>query len=166
MPMKSIPLSGRKGAGKFALVSDVDFAALSQFKWYLGTGGYAIRTFRSASGKEGSLAMHRQVAGCDHGLDAVPRNGDRLDCRRSNLRIGSRSETLHHATRPYATNRTSGLLGCHKSKGRFRARISVNGVRVSLGLYATAAEAKAAYDAANVRAYGTIPKERIAGDKV
>ncbi len=42
---KQIPLSGRRGQGKFALVDDQDFELLLPYRWRLNSKGYAIRSY-------------------------------------------------------------------------------------------------------------------------
>jgi hypothetical protein len=74
--------------GMFALVDDVDADVGVGIKWHLSSTGYAINT----AGK--GLALHRVIGlriGEVEGMDIDHRNGDRLDCRRQNLRVCTRS---------------------------------------------------------------------------
>lgn len=73
-------------------------------------------------------------------------NGVRGDNRWCNLRNVTRSENQHNFGRPNR-NGSTGYLGVsfHKSRGMFRATITINGVSRHIGHYPTAALAHEAY---------------------
>jgi hypothetical protein len=77
-------------------------------------------------------------------------NGDRADNRWANLREVSTSVNAQNARRPRTRNK-SGLLGVFPKREKFAAQICIEGKKVSLGSYATAQEAHAAYIAAKRR---------------
>ena len=81
---------------------------------------------------------------CDH-ID-----GDRLNNRRSNLRICSHAENCRNKGRQ--TNNTSGVTGVtrHKSTERWKAGIVVNGEYLYLGLFETIESAAEARRAAEI----------------
>ena len=74
-------------------------------------------------------------------------NGNRADNRISNLREATRAENSQnvHAAR---RDNTSGYLGVHKDRGRWNARIKVNGKYKHIGCFATPEDAHLAYLAA------------------
>ncbi len=72
-------------------------------------------------------------------------NGIRNDNRIANLRPVSRRVNLQNIRAPRSDNRSSGMLGVEARGRRFRARIQVDGAVVSVGTFATAAEAHIAY---------------------
>jgi hypothetical protein len=82
------------------------------------------------------------------------RNGNRADNRWVNLRPATSRQNAHHTIWP----NSHGFKGVNKqSRCRSRpyiARINVNGVRRSLGYYATAEEAYAVYCKAADEAFG------------
>lgn len=84
--------------------------------------------------------------GVDH------RDGDTSNDRWTNLRCATQSQNGGNMRRP-VTN-TSGFKGAVLSKGKYTARIRVNQKRISLGVFATAAEAHAAYVAAAQKEFG------------
>ena len=103
--MKRIPLT----QGKFALVDDEDFEALSQFKWRAkhcpdgrrpekSSKWYACRTeIRKRgpkAGKKKEVYMHRFLMDAPRGKVVDHLNGDGLDNRRANLRICTQKENL------------------------------------------------------------------------
>lgn len=83
--MKRIAL---KNSDKFAVVDDVDFDYLSQFNWF-DTNGYALANMMGRR-----VYMHRAVANTPDDMDTDHINRDKLDNRRRNLRVCSRSENL------------------------------------------------------------------------
>ncbi len=109
----------------------------------LAAGGYLLGTFLGRR-----YYVHRLIW-CwvngdwpDKDIDHI--NGVRSDNRLSNLRAASRSENLQNRKSASARSST-GLLGVKRNRNRFQARISVNGRNISLGCFATAEMAHAAY---------------------
>jgi hypothetical protein len=95
-----------------------------------------------------SIPMHRFILRDFSSKDIDHVNGDGLDNQKHNLRPCERWQNAHN--RGLGLNNTSGFKGVHfmKSTRRWRARIGINGRRISLGLYGTALEAANAYDEA------------------
>ena len=84
--MARIYLSGKRGKGKYALVDSEDFALYGHMKWHLSDTGYALRRVK-VNGKNVTYRLHRLIAGADSDEIVDHINRDRLDNRRSNLRI-------------------------------------------------------------------------------
>lgn len=85
---------------------DVQLAKLS---WQLNSTGYVRRTIRlRGSGKHRTLLMHRFIMGEPEGKVVDHINGDKLDNRRCNLRIGTQSDNLRNRK---STKHTSKYLG-------------------------------------------------------
>src|SRR5262249_55618305 len=109
--MQHIPLS----QGQIAFVDDDDFAPVSQYHWcYRGERnsgqGYAIRHDKDGK-KYRTVYLHRAIMGPvppEH--EVIFRNGDRLDCRRENLRVVSKQEARQHHQRA-RSNSKSGIKG-------------------------------------------------------
>jgi hypothetical protein len=76
-------------------------------------------------------------------------NGNRFDNRISNLREATSAENMQNI-RKAPKNSSHGFLGTSfdSEKNKWRARIRVNGVKISLGRFNTPQEANAAYIAA------------------
>jgi len=152
--MKEIPLT----QGLVALIDDAEFEKLNQFKWYAGRGGktfYAKRNVLKQNGKKTTIRMHRIILGIpnDKQVDHIDGNG--LNNQRVNLRSCTNAENMRNRHGLTASN-TSGYRGVswNKSRGKFQARIRVNGLAVYLGRFTTAVEASGVFDAAAQKHYG------------
>jgi hypothetical protein len=78
-------------------------------------------------------------------------NGVKTDNRLCNLRDVSKAVNQQNKHRPQS-NSTSGVLGASKlSNGKWRANIRAGGKNIYLGVFATAEDAGAAYQAAKQR---------------
>ena len=137
--------------GRFALVDPQDHEKLNKYPWYYGFRGYAMRSKIMPNGKRKTVSMHREIlSAADHEeVDHI--NGDRLDNRRSNLRVLGRSANLHNR----GAYGPSGLKGVSwdKRKKRWRAEIGKGGLRAWLGYHPTKAAAEAAYRKASKKLY-------------
>lgn len=79
--MAEIPLSGKNGAGKFAIVDDEDIEKVMAYKWHLSDSGYAVNRTRGKT-----VRMHRLVNGTPEGMVTDHINRNPLDNRKANLR--------------------------------------------------------------------------------
>lgn len=87
--MAYIKLSGKRGKGQRTLVDDSTLKQYGHLTWYLSDTGYAVR--RTG---EGTIRLHRLVAGTPEGLFTDHKNHDRLDNRASNLRVVTQAENM------------------------------------------------------------------------
>lgn len=126
--MKNILLSGRLGKGKSTKVDDDDYEKYNHLVWHLSDTGYAVRK----SGK--TVRLHRLIMDCPEGMVIDHLNGDKLDNRKSNLRICTQSENAKnmHNVKGYSYD---------KSKNKYVVRYR----NKFYGRYATEEEAKKAY---------------------
>jgi hypothetical protein len=140
--MKKIPLT----QGQFATVDDEDFDMVSSCRWHY-THGYA-KSYKGGY-------MHRMILSAKDGEIIDHINGDKLDNRRSNIRLANKS--LNGINRGLNKNNTHGFKGINFFKGRrkpWAARIKVNRKYICLGYYFTKEEAGAAYVAASKKYFG------------
>ncbi|MGB8422197.1 HNH endonuclease [Paraburkholderia sp.] len=141
--MKLINLS----KGFVAMVDDYDFEDLSQFPWHVTAQGYAART--TPRPNQTQEKMHRRIMSLKQGdpLQVDHINGDRLDNRRSNLRICSGTQNMQNQ-RIHCDNKSGykGVRWCPWSKKKWMASIQANrGHQIYLGYYDTAEEAHEVY---------------------
>lgn len=146
--MKIIPLT----RGKKTIIDDQDFDRISKYKWCIHCDSYAVT---SINGK--IVMMHRFLLKTPEGFDTDHINGNKLDNRRSNLRIVTRSQNMAN-TRIRRSNK-SGYKGVfyfkfgHRSK-RWKAKIKVNYKMIDLGYFLTKEEAAKVYNLAAVKHFG------------
>lgn len=133
------------------LVSPQDRPLVDEFAWTLtaalaGTA-YAYSE-RFADERCSSRYLHRAVLTPPTGnvVDHINRNG--LDCRRSNLRAASHKDNIRNASLTRRSDTGLKGVGYSQSRGKYRARIMIDGRDHHLGYFANAAEAGRAYDAA------------------
>lgn len=141
-------LSVHAGKGKTVgvKVDNEDYSHLSQWTgWQLNhPKGYVRRTVRKDKGKYGNIYMHRLLCGATGDCEVDHINGDRLDNRKQNLRIVSRSENLLNRRVPSSIS-TTGYIGVERHRDKFAARIRIKGKRIFIGNFNTAEEASEAY---------------------
>lgn len=142
------------------LVDDEDALKVSSLKWYVdrkaGSRGqhYFRRCYVVETGKQSTISLHRFIMGCVRGdgkyVDHI--NHNTLDCRKSNLRVCSRTENTRNLTRKNSPYGYKGVAKYYKTSKNFYGVINrrINGKMVvwKLGLYKTAEEAAIAYDKA------------------
>lgn len=101
-----IDLTGRHAIGKHctAVVDAADFNRVAAFNWKAkpnasGKRVYAARSMNLPDGRCVLIRLHRFILDIAPGepVDVHFINGDPLDCRRANLRVSSRSETVRNA---------------------------------------------------------------------
>jgi hypothetical protein len=157
--MMTIALSGKKAAGRVALVDDEDYDLISPHRWRVWErkdsrrlhGPYAYTTL-SVAGSPVDTFMHKLITGwplTDH------KNHDGLDNQRANLRPATSAQSQQNR-RPVLGS-SSKYKGVHwyRQSRKWRAKIQVNGVSYYLGLHASEEEAALAYNAAALQAFGT-----------
>ena len=148
--MQHIPLS----QGQIALVDDDNFARVSQYHWcYRGERnsgqGYAIRHDKDGK-KYRTVYLHREIMGPvppEH--EVIFRNGDRLDCRRENLRLVTKQEARQHHQRA-RSNSKSGIKGIsyNRRPRTWSVDIYRDGQVWRVGTFFTLKDAQEAYDRA------------------
>ena len=154
---REIPLS----QGQVALVSAHRFEELNSSKWcamfeLCTKSFYAVRKVKRSDGKKRLLRMNRYILGLDFGDkrqgDHV--NHDTLDNRDENLRICTPSENL--CNKGITQRNTSGFKGVYwsKQKGKWHARIGLNGKKINLGFFSNPEDAYKAYCAAAKEVHG------------
>lgn len=155
---KLIPLGGKNGKGKFAIVDDEDYEWAIQQKWYL-VKGYAQRTQRYG-GKQITIYLHREIVKRqgweidDMQIDHA--NHNKLDNIRKNLRIATPQQNSRNRKGPMAHSK-SGFLGVSpvSFSNQWRACIGIGEHNnITIGLFDTPEKAALARDWAASHYFG------------
>jgi hypothetical protein len=133
--MIKIPLTGKRGIGKFALIDNEDFDKIKQYKWHLETTGYPTRSYRvhytRFNQKLHSLIMGKNPEGkiVDHA------NQNQLDNQKSNLRFVTHSENSLNQKR--RKDNTSGYRGIswNKNAKKWKVYGTVGGIKYHIGYF-------------------------------
>jgi len=151
--VRRVPLT----QGKYALVDDEDYDAVSAFKWCAhrrGTNWYAMRALPRITGvTQPKQTMHRFLMP-DAPYDVDHRDTNGLNNTRENLRAATRSQNRCNGRR--RSDSTSGFKGVTRDKrsGSWKAQAVRSGKRVSLGRFPDALDAARAYDRHAATEYG------------
>lgn len=138
--MKMIPLT----QGKQAIVDDADYEYISQWNWVAQNTYSGFYAGRIEDGR--SVLMHRVITNAPAGMDVDHKNSNRLDNRRTNLRVCTHRENLcNQGKRSDSTNKYKGVQKHHT---KWRARLIVSGKIVFEQRFDSEEEAARAYDKA------------------
>lgn len=148
MTFRFIPLT----KGMQALVDEDDFDMLMRVgRWSYSASGYAVHYYTDDQGRSKTLYLHRVIMA--HALRKAPPgiqvdhiNFSRLDNRRVNLRLATRSQNQAHKRR--RQDSSSSYKGVTRNTGKWEARIKYGGQRINLGRFDKPEDAAWSYDAA------------------
>ena len=137
--------------GNFTKVSAHRFEYLNQWRWHLtrlkAGCGYAARSEPMPDGRQKTILMHRVIMDAPKGTRVDHANRIPLDNSDENLRFATAAQNA--ANRKKRKDSKQPYKGVSLWRyGRWRAEIQVNGVRLFLGQFATAEEARDARETA------------------
>lgn len=152
-----IPLS----RGFFSLIDKEDENLVKKWNWSY-VGGYARR-----QSKGRTYSMHREILGLTGSsfpfVDHI--NGDKLDNRKSNLRLCNESQ--NSANTKLESSNTTGFRGVSLDKNfkvpKYRAVITFKNKQYYLGSYQTKEEAAIAYNIEAVKLFGEFAYQNKVG---
>lgn len=154
MTMAYIPLSNCED---FVVVDLEDVPNLLDKTWWVGGDGYVTGVLPRNGKKQQNVKMHRILTAAQKGFAVDHVNGDKLDNRKSNLRLCKNAENLKNC-KLYKSN-SSGFKGVAKNgKSKWRAYARDNGVLRHLGNFETKEDAATAYNFAIAEWYGEFAK--------
>ena len=140
-PYRVIALRGH--CGDVVKVSLEDYEKLSKHPWYKHQYGYAFGNIEG-----GVKTLHRVALGITDPTVFVDHiNSDRLDCRRTNLRLGTASENTQNRSKRTAET-SSNFHGVYfdVTNDLYRSEFRSNGNRINNGSFKDELHAAIAYD--------------------
>lgn len=136
--MYRLPLHNRVGeVVAHALVDPDLYDRLNEWRWSMTTNGYVHRCARvgGRKGRQVCFYLHRVVMRAPEGVEVDHRDGNRLDNRRSNLRLSTHAQNQQNLA-PTAGN-TSRYRGVCWDRARqtWRATVQLDGRTNNLGYF-------------------------------
>lgn len=129
--MHYIYLSGINGKGTRTIVDESTLKKYGYLTWHLSDTGYAVRRNKSEGG---TVRLHRLVVNAPEGKVVDHLNGNKLDNRKSNLRVCTQKDNA---------NNRKGIKGYSYDKARHKWIVRYK--KKFYGRYLTEQEAKRAY---------------------
>lgn len=147
-------------SGHPTFVDTADLTLLEQYRWCIVQAKHTtyVRGYRIGHRADGYVPMHGLLMSPPEGMVADHINGNGLDNRRANLRVGTRAQ--NNANRRQLSG-PSGYRGVRPHGDRWRAYISVNNRQVYLGLFDDPWDAALAYNGAAVDAWGPFARVNV-----
>lgn len=150
---KEIKLFGKFSDGLCALVDDEDYDRVNQHRWHVGNNGY-IKTFIGGRKNVKCLLMHRLIMNPPDDFEVDHKDGNKLDNRRSNLRVARREENARNLRRHKKfSSRFKGVSWNGKAQ-LWDARIGDNRQTLHLGQFSSEIQAALAYNTAALERFG------------
>src|SRR5688572_23130671 len=121
--------------GETALVDAEDYGRVARHSWHNNGKGYAITTLYNP---KRTVSLHRFLMGAQAGEEVDHRDGNKLDCRKANLRKSTRGQNNRNVSkRSDATSSEYKGVRKHPDCDRWEANIRFQGRRRYLGLHRT-----------------------------
>lgn len=146
-------------SGKIAFVDDEDYPVVSRYSWYVSKDGYVYTIFHVGKISV-SLGLHQFVLGRQSKSAVDHENLNKLDNQKHNLRLATNSQ--NHANTPKTSRQTSSRYkGVNWDRGKWVARIRVNGHLTNLGRFSNEHDAASSYNAAAVETWGKFARINV-----
>lgn len=160
--MKILKITG-KYAKDECLIDDQDYANLSKYTWYISKQGYVYRNQskeeRKSSGNSNTKRLSRLLLCAKEGEQVDHINGNKLDNRKSNLRIATHAQNQRN--RPKFKRHASSIykgVYWHNKKRIWRTSISYENKIIYIGEFKSELSAAMAYDIAAHDLFGEYAK--------
>lgn len=142
--------------GYTAIIDAADVPLVSAWNWCARVNRHSVYAQRSKSvgGEKQNVLLHRLIINPPDGAQVDHKSGDGLDNRRANLRVATTSQ--NGCNQRIRSDNASGFKGVtfNKARGKWHARIQLNGKQRHLGSFANLNDAAAAYAEGSVNVHG------------
>ena len=145
--MKKIKLSN---VNKYTIIDDDMYEYLKDYNWYMQTCGYACAR-KKIDGEWIAWLMHRAIMNTPKGMCTDHINHNKLDNRKSNLRICTHTENSRNNS---TTRGRSKYKGVYYSHGKWCAQIVVNGKKIRPKRFDSEKDAAEAYNKMAIELFG------------
>jgi hypothetical protein len=136
--------------GHHAILDATDIELVRGFVWYLRISHAGNKYAKANTPDGGHHYLHRLILGItDPGVKVDHRDGDGLNCRRSNLRIASVADNNRNRR-----SKRGFYKGVHSHRRKWYAIIGYQGKRIYLGLFSTPEAAAIAYNRKATELFG------------
>src|SRR5947209_9538506 len=119
--------------GRVAIIDDEDYERVIRHQWHFTKQGYAAG-WVAASGRREKVLLHRFILAAPENINVDHVNGNKLDCRRSNLRLATRTENARNQRKRVSISKYKGIAW-HERAHKWQVGICINGKRHHLGLF-------------------------------
>lgn len=132
----------------FAIIDQSDYKIVSKYKWYLSSG-YATAHEKQIKGVRPSVFMHRLVRKTPDGLFTDHINRNKLDNRKSNLRVCLAYQNMANVSKLKVKNKIhSNFRGVCWDANRWLASVKSNNKLYKIGRFKSELHAAMARDIA------------------
>lgn len=147
--------------GEAFFIDASDYEVIKKHSWYISKRGYVTTNI-----KRKATPMHKILLGENKGFDVDHISGNKLDNRRSNLRICTHQQNMFNQ-KIRSTNKT-GFIGVSliKKIGKYEAYIHHNGRKKYLGIYKNPIEAAIERDKEAIKIFGKFARLNFGHDIV
>ena len=145
--------------GQFAVVDFDDYTLVSQHSWYFhrkadGSGYARTGIYNPETQRPDQIFLHHFLLGTKPPTMLDHKNGNKLDCRRTNLReCNNQQNSCNRRKREAGSSQYLGVSFVTR-RGKWKAAIKANGRTRFLGEFDVEIDAALAYDAAAVAKSG------------
>ena len=146
-PVVFLPLT----QGKVSVIDFADLEKVGRVKWCAHRDGHVFYAVRKCGGRMKSL--HREILKVSGRVDH--KDGDGLNNTSANLRTCTAKQNRMNQ---HSVIGRSSFKGVHLHRGKWTARIQIDGKRKHLGYFPSEQEAAVAYDIAAKHRFGEFAK--------
>lgn len=156
--MKKVALGGKNGVGKFMLVDNEDFESINGYKWSVTKTGYAQAHIPNTGCAGKPVLAHTLIMNTPKGLEVDHINGNKLDNRKSKLRIVTKQQNYQNQGKRLGCYSKYKGVSWNKRSKKWLAYICLNYKLIHLGYFSDEIEAGKAYDTKAKELFGEFAK--------